>query len=48
MIIEFEEKERERKIERKDVGEYILVVGQLMRGGIDTTRKGNRQAKEGH
>ena len=41
---------REKNREREDVGEYIFIVGTLMRGGGGggATRKGNCQPKEGH
>ena len=48
LIQEFEEKERYKQIVREDVGGNIVIVGQVMRAGVDATREGKRQTKEGN
>ena len=42
------ETERKNEIEREDVGKKIVISGQVMRRGVEATRKGKRQAKERH
>ena len=45
---EFEDKQREKLREIEDVGENIIIFVRVVRGGIDATRKGKSQAKEGN